>query len=343
MNCSDATARVNHQSPRLSWSIFLAIASFSAIAVYCTFVSLHTIDVDTGSVAATESLKLYREALAGVRDFPYQWRLLGVYLVYGGERLTGLPPHAIDVVIKTILLCASSTILFLFSRFYTSEIGAFCAVILYLLLTVAGFTEQYAIYFTNDYAMIACWFGAVYLVRANRYVGAAVLTFAGAWAKETLLLVPVLMGFRYLRTRVGLGMVALTAAAFLVPTVVLREVYRAPLAQWAWWGKLFENVPFLQSTLCGFSLTLKNNLKVALFFNVLWIMAARRAMRASDPFVKELTLTGVVYLVLAYPVIYIRELRHFLPLAIVILPLAMAELERPAGQGAPRSSGLPDS
>ena len=70
---------------------------------------------------------------------------------------------------KTVLLCLSSTLLFLFSRFYTSESGALLAVALYLLLTVAGFSDQYTIYFTNDYAMIACWFGAVYLVRTGRY------------------------------------------------------------------------------------------------------------------------------------------------------------------------------
>ena len=40
--------------------------------------------------------------------------------------------------------------------------------------------------------------------------------------------------------------------------------------------------------------------------------------------------TSVIYLLLAYPVIYIRELRHFLPLAIVVLPLAVRELERRA-------------
>jgi hypothetical protein len=52
---------------------------------------------------------------------------------------------------------------------------------------------------------------------------------------------------------------------------------------------------------------------------------------------KDLALTGLVYLLLAYPVIVLRELRHFLPLAIVVLPLAIGELER-RGAGAPRST-----
>lgn len=327
MNYPDPVIGAADGSPRLSWSVALTIVGLSVMAMYCMAVSLHTIDVGTGSVAATESLKQYREALGGNRDFPYQWRLLGIYLVYAGERLTGLDPHALDIVVKTALLSTSSTLLFLFSRFYASEIGAICAVAVYLLLTVAGFSDQYTIYFTNDFAVVACWFGAVYCVRTGRAPQVALLTFAGAWAKETMLLVPVLLAFRALRTRSAVGPVVLCGAAFLVPTAILRTVYRAPLANWAWWRMLYANVPFLQSSLYELELTIKNNVKVALFYNALWVLAARRAIRGNDPFLTDLAMTGVVYLLLAYPVIYIRELRHFLPLAIVVLPLAIAEIE----------------
>jgi len=336
MEYPDAVTDDADRVSRLSWTQLLVICSFSVLAVYCTSMSLATIDVGTGTVAATESLKLYRDALAGVRDFPYQWRLLGVYIVYAGERVSGLDPHAIDLAVKVVLLTASSTMLFLVSRFYVSGMAALCSVAFYQLLTVAGFSDQYAIYFTNDYVMIACWFSAVYCVKTERYVEAAAFTFAGAWAKETMLLVPVLVGIRWLRGRGAIGPTPffLTAAAFLIPTIVLRRIYRAPIAEWAWWHMLAVNVPFLQSSLRDIATTLKNNLKVALFFNVLWVLAARAALRTSDAFEKDLALTGVVYLLLAYPVIVLRELRHFLPLAIVVLPLAMQALEG-AAAGAP--------
>ena len=74
-----------------------------------------------------------------------------------------------------------------------------CAVGFYQLLTVAGFGDQYTIYFTSDYVMIACWFGAVYCLRTGRVIEAAVLALVGAWAREQMLLVPVLAGFRWLR------------------------------------------------------------------------------------------------------------------------------------------------
>jgi hypothetical protein len=315
----------------LSWPVAGAIAGLSIVAVYCTYVSLHTIDVATGAVAATESLKQYRQALEGTRDFPYQWRLLGIYVVFAGERLTRLDPHTIDIVVKTALLCSSSSVLFLFSRFHASEVGALAAVAVYLLLTIAGFADQYTIYFTNDYAVIACWFAAVYCVATERFVEAAILTLVGSLAKETMLLVPVLLAVRWLRGGAPLWAVVLTAAAFLLPTAVLRSLYRAPVSQWAWWRMLFVNVPLLQTNLSDFSATLKNNLKVALFFNVFWVLAARQVLRrTADGLLGELAMTGVVYLALAYPVVYIRELRHFLPLAIVVLPAAIAEIEERA-------------
>src|SRR5262245_19736138 len=186
---------------RWSWTTLAAIATFSLLAVYATSMSLHTIDIETGVAAAEISQREYHDVLEGVRGYPYQWRLLGTYMVYAGERVTSLPPHTVDQALKTVLLVLSATTLFLFSQRYTSQGGAFAVVGIYLVLTIVGFTdEQYRIYFTNDYAMIACWFAAVWCVRAERYAAAALLTFIGAWAKETMLLVPVLVAFQALRS-----------------------------------------------------------------------------------------------------------------------------------------------
>src|SRR5262245_12338201 len=192
-------APIARTTPRLSLSAALLIAAFSVIVVYCTAFSLHSIDADSGTVAANLSISEYRDMLAGVAGFPYQWRMLGGYLVFLGERATMFPPHQVDLAIKTLFLFASTTLLFLFSQWYTSESGAYCVIGFYLLLTVAGFIgEQYRIYFTNDYVMVACWFGAVYLIRDERYMAAALLTIVGAWAKETMMLVPILLAIESL-------------------------------------------------------------------------------------------------------------------------------------------------
>ena len=70
------------------------------------------------------------------------------------------------------------------------------------------------------------------------------MTFVGAWGKETMLLFPVL-GLRWLRTRAGFTAAVLAAAAFLVPTAILRTVVPGAAGDWAWWHGV-SNVPFLQ-------------------------------------------------------------------------------------------------
>jgi hypothetical protein len=318
----------NRSTPRVPLAVVLSILAFSVITVYGTAMALYTTDVETGAPNATQSLNQYHWALAGQWGFPHQWRLLGTYLVRAGEKLTGAGPHAVDVVVKSVLLTISATELFAFSLAYVSGSGALCAVGLYLLLTFVGFAvEPYSIYFTNDYAMLACWFACAWLIREDRPFAAAALTFVGTWARETMLLVPMLLAFRWWRGKSTIGAVIVTGIAWLVPVMALRHIYPAPVAKWAWWKMAYVNVPFLQPDLPQFLMTLRYNVKVALFFNVFWILAARRVWTSSDGFLKDLGAACVVYLLIAYPVIFIRELRHFLPLAIVVLPAAIQELE----------------
>lgn len=313
---------------RQTWLIAGLLAGFSILAVYVTYGSIHVIDAGTRTVYADESLQHYHQALNGERAFPYQWRLLGVHLVRAGERLTGAHPHSVDVVVKIVLLWGTASLLLAFARLYASPIGALCAVSIYFVVTMAGFTDGYSIYYTNDYAMLAAWFAAVVLLRQQRYAAAALVTFIGAWAKETMMLVPILVGIEWLRGRAPFKAVIWIGVAFVVPSAVVRWIYPAPIERWAWWDMASVNVPFLQDNAADLLVTIKNNVKVFLFFNMLWILAALGVKRSRDGFVTSLALTSLTYVLLAYPVIYIRELRHFLPLAILILPIAVRELER---------------
>lgn len=322
------TPPASRTAARQTWIIVGLLAGFSILAVYVTYGSIHAMDTATRTVHADESLHHYQQALTGERAFPYQWRLLGVYLVRAGERLTGANPHTVDVVAKTVLLWGTSALLLAFARLYASPLGAVCAVSMYFVLTMAGFTDGYSIYYTNDYAMLAAWFAAVLLLRHQRYAAAALVTLIGACAKETMMLVPILVGIEWLRGRAPFKAVIWIGVAFVIPTAVVRWIYPAPVEQWAWWDMAYRNVPFLQETSAELLVTLKNNVKVFLFFNVLWILAALGVKRSRDGFVTSLAITALIYVLLAYPVIYIRELRHLLPLAILILPIAVRELER---------------
>ena len=197
--------------------LWLGLLLFSWWSVYTRYVDLHAFDLATNMTFRDLSLKQYDDTLAGVRTFPYQWRVLAFWLVKGVESITHLDPHAIDVVIKTLALSGSSALLLVFARTFVAPMSAVLTAVLYLLITAAAFaSEGYAIYFTNDYLVMLGWFAGVVAVRRRAWLLAALATFVAAWAKETALLIVILVAFEAWRRRAPWSAVAMCAAAFVM-------------------------------------------------------------------------------------------------------------------------------
>ena len=274
------------------------------------------------------SMSQYHDTIAGVRTFPYQWRVLAFWMVKAGTTIAPVDPHVIDVTIKTLALAASGLLLYMFSTTVVSTLGAVLAVVMYLFVTAAAFgSEGYAIYFTNDYLAILSWFAGVVALRKRMWWAAALAAFAGAWAKETAMLIVFLAGFEAMRKRAPWSAAIACGVAFAIPTLTLRTMYPAPFAQWAWWDTFKLNVPFIVWQGNVIAKALRDNLKVLLFLNVMWLWAWRAWRRTQDSFVVSLGMTLACYVVLAWMVVYIRELRHMLPFTILVIPLAVVELE----------------
>ena len=301
---------------------------FSGWSVYTRYFDLNAFDLVTQMPFRDLSMSQYNDTLAGTRAFPYQWRVLAFWMVSAINSATGIDPHIIDAAIKTLSLAASAAILYLFATTIVSNVGAVLAAVLYLLVTAAAFaSEGYAIYFTNDYLAVLSWFAGALAIQRRMWWVAAVAAFAGGWAKETPLLILFLVTFEAMRKRAPWRAVIICAIAFAIPNIVLRTMYPAPISEWAWWDTFRLNVPF--ATLEGPAIvkSLRENLKVILFLNVMWFLAWRAWRRRPDPFMSSLVLTLGCYAILAWMVVYIRELRHMLPFTFFVIPLAVAELE----------------
>lgn len=312
---------------RLRVLLIAGVVSFAALTVYTQYVFLHTTDHVTGRPFRDASLDQYRDILSGQRPFPFQWRVAGPWLVRSVELATGADPHLIDVVVKTIALSGSALLLIAFTALWASSMASLLAGAMYFALTAGAYaSEGYSIYYTNDFLVVLGWFAAVYLTARGRYMWAAVVTFMTVWAKETVVLVPLLVGLAWWQRQASAQAWLLCVAAFVIPEVILRSLYPAPVSQWAWWGNLNLNVPFLQSE--HLAIAVVDNLKLLLLFNVLWLLAYRTVVRTAAWFLRSLAVVGLAYLAMAYVVVYLRELRHFLPLAIIVLPLAMIEIDR---------------
>lgn len=309
--------------------LFAGVLSFSTMIVYTQYVFLQTTDHVTGRPFREASLDQYHETLEGRRAYPYQWRVAGPWLVRAGEAATGLDPHQIDIVLKVSALAVSTLVLIAVTSRWTTPLAAVAGGALYLALTASAYaSEGYAIYYTNDFLMVTGWFLAVYFAAQHRYLAVAVVTFLTAWAKETIVLAPILLVLMWRQGKVPLRDVLICAVAFLVPTAFLRTYYPAELQNWMWVGNVSLNIPFIRPDSEHIIQASRTNLKVLLLFNVLWVLAYRAFESSTDLLVRNLAVVGVLYLAMLYVVVYLRELRHLMPLAIVIVPLAMIELER---------------
>ena len=314
---------------KLRAGLIVALLLFSGWSVYTRYFDLNAYDLATDRPFRQLSLEWYDATLAGTQRPPYQWRVLAYWMVKAGETVTGIDPHVIDAAIKTVSLAASAALLYAFSATLVSGMGAVLAAVLYLFVTAAAFaSEGYSIYFTNDYLAMLSWFAGALAIRNRMWAIAALAAFAGAWAKETPLLIVFLVTFEALRQRAPWWAVVMCAAAFAVPTVLLRTVmYPAPISELAWWDTFRRNVPFATLEGPAIARALRENLKVILFLNVLWWWAWRAWRRTRDPYLTSMALTLACYVVLAWIVVYIRELRHMLPFTFFVIPLAVAELE----------------
>ena len=313
---------------RMKAILLAGLLLFSGWSVYTRYLDLHSFDLATQMPFRELSMKQYNDTLAGVRTFPYQWRVLAFWMVRGATAIAPIDPHVIDAGIKTLALAASALLLYTFSASLVSALGAVLATVMYLFVTAAAFgSEGYAIYFTNDYLAILSFFAGVVALQKKQWWLAALAAFGGAWAKETAMLIAFVAGFEAIRGRITWAAPIACGIAFAIPTLVLRTIYPAPLAEWAWWDTFRMNVPFLVWDPVVISKSLRDNLKVLLFFNVMLYLAWRAWRRTKDSFVVSLGLTLACYVVLAWMVVYIRELRHLLPFMILVIPLAVAELE----------------
>lgn len=286
--------------------------------VYTQYVVLPMTDHVTSRTFRDQSVEQYEQILNGTRPFPYQWRVAGPHLVKWLSTVSGRDPHVVDAGLKVTALAVSAWFLMRFAARWLSPIAVVATTALYFLMTAAGYSsEGYSIYYTNDFLMVAGWNAAIALMASGQWAAVAVVIFLTAWAKETVFLLVLLALVGWWRGRATLAQAALCGLAFAIPTVLLRTLYPAPFGEWAWWHNL------------GLNLSSPGDvLKLAVFLNVWGVLAFQAWRRSSDQFLRDLHLLAVVYVAIMFVVIDLRELRHFMPLLIIILPAAMSELEQ---------------
>jgi hypothetical protein len=122
--------------------------------------------------------------------------------------------------------------------------------------------------------------------------------------------------------------VVVVGLSFVIPWGFLHWLYPAPLQELAWWHNFFGNIPILHPDGRSVLLALRKSFKVFLFFNLAWVVGTRQLLKSRNSFMKDLFLVMCFYVVVLYVTVNVRELRQFVPLAIILLPATLHELEQ---------------
>ena len=164
----------------------LLLLVFSGWSVYTRYFDLNAFDLVTRCRSAICRCRSTTTRSPARGPFPINGACSPSGSSERSNRSRGLDPHAIDVVLKTLALAASTALLYVFATTIVSAVGAILAAVLYLFVTAAAFSsEGYAIYFTNDYLAVLSWFAGALAIRHRAWMLAALAAFVGAWAKET--------------------------------------------------------------------------------------------------------------------------------------------------------------
>ena len=304
----------------------LGLLLFSGWSVYTRYVDLHAFDLVTNMPFRDLSMSQYNDTLAGVRTFPYQWRVLG--LLDGprrhddragrsapdrrgdqdarARRVGGAALYVLDDARQRAGRGARDGDLSVRDR------GR---------VRLRRLRDLFHQRLPRD-PLVVCRRRRA--ARRGQWWLAALAAFAGAWAKETAMLIAFLAGFEALRKRGPWSAAIACGIAFAIPTLILRTIYPAPLAQWAWWDTFKLNVPFIVWDAAGDREGAARQPEgAAVPQRDAGSGPGARGGAPQDSFVVSLGLTLACYVVLAWMVVYIRELRHMLPFTILVIPLAV--------------------
>lgn len=302
-------------------NIFLLLA-LSFVTVYSNHILLHTLNLSTETAYRDASLRFYELSAQGKAGFPYQWRIMATWTVSLFTKLIpGVSPLTIDAALKVVFLFLAVVALYTYTWTFYDSSHALVTCTVFLLLVVFGLTQNCSIYYQNDLILTAGFFWSVFLVRQHKYYQAALIIAFCTFAKEVTIIVVLLVGMRFLRHRARLSHFIACIMAFIVPWIVLRTVYPAEAAQTAYWHMFKRNIPFLAGD--EWLLSVRSNLKVALFFNVLILNYLIRLRQSHKSFEWDALYSMVAYLIIVYWVGYVREVRLFWPCVVFYVPMAL--------------------
>jgi len=276
----------------------------------------------------TETIREFDLYYYGVVDRtlpgPYIYRVLIPFAIQGLTPLIPVSPMNIDFALKCLLLFLCQIVFYTLLRSHLGELESITGVLLFALLLMFSLSYIHgpSVLETGDIANALVFAAALLLIERNKFMLLCLVGTLGMLNRETpIVLVPVLFlhdrfyNRGWFRSAI---LISVLAVVYLVPRVVIES----PSANWFLFEGIPWNLPFVAE---NFAKPLVANLRLLVLLGPLLLLGFSRFQEQPVLF-KHAAILIPIFLLVHYVLATIIEARLWMPLFVVLIPMAMHTL-----------------
>ena len=272
----------------------------------------------------------FYDYLNGVADHtypgPYVYRtLMPTSISFIHHVIPFVDAVSIDFVFKITLLFLCQVVFFSYQRLFFKPMESFFGVA--LLDVLLGFslvqTEGPTLIETADILNLLVFLLAFIFVYHNYFKSFCLLLFLGTLNRETTFFLPLVL---LAVNRITQKSLFRTVVAFLtvaIPYCVLHLFIHPPISNWMTFDAATHNLPLLANS--DLSQIAAANVHLVILLGPLFLIALYKFSSHPD-FLKSVSLIAPLFILLHYIVGIIMEARLWMPLYIIVIPLAVDTL-----------------
>lgn len=310
----------NNMNKKLIFGILFA--SIATLICFSERTPIHRPEFKTETIR--EFNLYYNGVVSAALPGPYAYRILVPYAVYGIASVVPVSPIDIDFVLKFFLLLFCQIIFHSFLRSYLGEWESFAGVLLLdlLLLFSLSYIHGPSVLETGDIANALVFISILLLLHQNKFVLLCAVAALGMLNRETpIALVPVVFlqdRFAHRGWHRSAILLLILGAVYLVPRLLIES----PSSNWFLFEGIPWNIPFVAE---NFAKPLVANVRLLVLLGPLLLLAFSR-FQEQPVFFKHAAILVPIFLLVHYVLATIIEARLWMPLFVVLIPMAMHTL-----------------
>ncbi len=303
-------------------SLFILFASIAVLVCLSERTPVHRSEFKTETIR--EFNFYYEGVVAGTLPGPYFYRIFFPFMIHAIASVIPLSPINVDFALKLLVFLISQWVFYALLRSHLGEWQSFAGVLLFnvLMMFSLSYIHGPSVLETGDIANALVFASALLLLHQNKFGFLCVIAALGMLNRETpLLFVPVVFlhdRFHERGWRRSAILFLILAGIYLVP----RFLIGSTSSDWFRFEGIPWNIPFAAE---NFAKPIVANLRLLVLLGPLFLLGFSR-FQDQPPLFKHAAILVPVFLLVHYVLATIIEARLWMPLFVVLIPMAIHTL-----------------